>query len=194
MWPWDHVAVAYICYSLFARLRGDRPSAVVAAVVVAAAVAPDVIDKPLAWWLAVLPSGRSLGHSAFTATVVVALAAAVQLRTRIRGLTAAVAIGWGSHLVGDVAYPLVVKGDLRVGFLLWPVVPAVDDPSPDAVGHLSELFAAFVEYLATPAGATYLLLDVTLLLTAVVLWVADGAPGTEFFRPRPDVDADPGER
>lgn len=189
MWPWDHVAAAYLCYSLYARLRGRRPSGVVAAVVVAAALAPDAIDKPLAWWLAVLPSGRSLGHSAFTATAVVAAAAVVQLRTRIRGLTAAVAVGWGSHLLGDVAYPLVVKGDLRVGFLLWPVVPAGDDPTPDAVGHLSELFASFLGYLATPAGATYLLADLALLLGALAVWVADGAPGTGALRPRPDVEA-----
>ncbi|MFC7068796.1 metal-dependent hydrolase [Halobaculum lipolyticum] len=189
MWPWDHVAVAYLCYSLYARLRGRRPSGVVAVAVVAAALAPDAIDKPLAWWLAVLPSGRSLGHSAFTATAAVAAAAVVQLRTRIRGLAAAVAIGWGSHLLGDVAYPLVVKGDLRVGFLLWPVVPAGDDPTPDALGHLSELFASFLGYLATPAGATYLLADLALLLGALALWVADGAPGIGVFRPRPDVEA-----
>ena len=165
MWPWDHVAVAYVCYSLYARLRGRRPSTVAAFAVFAAALAPDAIDKPLAWYFSVLPSGRSLGHSAFTAAGVVA-------------------IGWVSHLLGDVAYPLVVKGELRVGFLLWPLVPAEAGSSPGAVGHVSELFAAFIAYLATPAGATYLLVDVTLLLAALVLWVADGSPGAELLRPR----------
>lgn len=138
---------------------------------------PDLIDKPLAWYFSVLPSGRSLGHSLFTAAAATASAAAVQAVTRARGLTAAVAIGWVSHLLGDVAYPLVVKGDLRVGFLLWPIVPAGDSSSPGAIGHVSELFAAFLEYLATPAGATYLLLDVALLSAALVLWIADGTPG-----------------
>ncbi|MFC7098974.1 metal-dependent hydrolase [Halobaculum marinum] len=193
MWPWDHVAVAYICYSLYTRVRGGRPSTVAAIAVVAAATAPDLIDKPLAWWLGVLPSGRSLGHSVFTLVGVTVLTGVLELLARVRGLTVAVALGWGSHLLGDVAYPLVVKGDLRVGFLLWPIVPAGDASTPDAFGHISELFAAFLGYLATPAGATYLLADLALLLTALVLWIADGAPGTEWFLSPAEAEPDASE-
>lgn len=177
MWPWDHVAVAYIAYSAYARARGRRPSATTAVVVVIAAIAPDMIDKPLSWWLAVLPSSRSLGHSAFTAAGVVAVTGAVQRRVGPVGLTPAVAIGYASHLLGDVAYPLVVKDSLRVEFLLWPLVPAVADSTPDPFTHVSELFAAFLGYLSTPAGTAYLVLDLVLLLGAAALWFSDGAPG-----------------
>lgn len=182
MWPWDHVAVAYLAYSAYARAHGRRPSATTAVVVVVAAVVPDMIDKPLSWWFAVLPSGRSLGHSAFTAAAVVAVTGAVQRRGGPVGLVPAVAIGYVSHLLGDVAYPLVVKGSLRVEFLLWPLVPAVADSTPDPFTHVSELFAAFLGYLSTAAGATYLVLDLMLLIGAAALWFRDGAPGAVSIR------------
>ncbi|UIP01540.1 metal-dependent hydrolase (plasmid) [Halobaculum sp. CBA1158] len=184
VWPWDHVAVAYLCWSLYVRVRGRGPqSTAVAVAVVAAALAPDLIDKPLAWVLGVLPSGRSLGHSLFTALAAAGLAAGVGRLRGISGLGTAVAIGWVSHLLGDVAYPLVVSGDLAVGFMLWPLVPAASSSPPtDAIGHVSELFAAFLGYVATPAGAAYLLADAALIAAAIGLWVADGAPGTELPR------------
>lgn len=182
MWPWDHVALAYVCYSLYVRFKGERPSAITAMVVVTAALAPDIIDKPLAWWVDVLPSGRSLGHSAFTALAASIVAVAVERRVDVRGVASAVAIGLFSHLAGDVAYPLFVKGDLRVGFLLWPVVPAGDSSTANPFEHISELFAALIEFAATTQGTLYLVADALLLLTALALWVADGAPGTGFLR------------
>ncbi|QZP39707.1 metal-dependent hydrolase [Halobaculum magnesiiphilum] len=182
MWPWDHVAVAYLAYAVYARARGRRPSDAAALAVVAAAVAPDMIDKPLSWWLAVFPSGRSLGHSAFTAVGVVAITGAVQRRVGAVGFTPAVAIGYVSHLLGDMAYPLLVKDTLSVEFLLWPLVPAVNDPTPAPFTYVAELFAAYLGYLTTPAGATYLVLDLVFLLGTATLWIRDGAPGARWIR------------
>jgi len=183
MWPWEHVAVAYLCFSGLARLRGrGPPSATLAVAVVAAALAPDVVDKPLAWVLAVLPGGRSLGHSLFTALGVVAVAAGIERRLDVRGLGAAVATGYLTHLAADVGYPLVVKGELRAGFLLWPLVPAAPSSPVDAVDHVGELFAAFLTFLATPTGTAYLLAELALLAAALAVWLADGAPGTRSLR------------
>lgn len=176
------MAIAYLAYSGYAHVRGRQPSATTALVVVVAAVMPDVIDKPLSWWLAVFPSGRSLGHSAFTAVGVVAITGVVQRRVGPVGLTPAVAIGYVSHLLGDVAYPLLVKDTLSVEFLLWPLVPAVNDPTPPPFTYVSELFAAYLGYLSTPAGATYLVLDLVLLLGTATLWIRDGAPGARWIR------------
>lgn len=186
MWPWDHVAVAYLAYAAYTRVRGRRPSDAAALAVFATALAPDMIDKPLSWWLAVLPSGRSLGHSLFTCAAVVAAAGVLQRRTRIAGLTPAVTVGYLSHLLGDVAYPLVTDGKLRVGFLLWPLVPATPGEVSSAFGHLGELFAAFLAYLATPAGVAYLLADLLLLVAALAVWISDGAPGTRWIRSSDD--------
>lgn len=182
MWPWDHVAVAYLMYAVYGRARGRQPSSTAAVVVVVAAVAPDLIDKPLAWWLSVLPSGRSLGHSLFTGVASVAGAAVVQRRTGIVGLTPGVAIGYLSHLAGDVAYPLVTDGELRVEFLFWPLVPAAPGEVDGAAAHLGELVVAFIAYLSTPAGVAYLLAEMALLVAALIVWIRDGAPGTRRLR------------
>ena len=182
MWPWDHVALAYLSYALYARATGRRPSDATALAVVIAAVAPDMIDKPLSWWVGVLPSGRSLGHSAFTAVVVVAAAGVVQRRVGPAGLTPAVAFGYVSHLLGDVAYPLIVKRELRTGFLSWPLVASDSEAVESAFGHLGDLAAAFAAYLSTPAGIAYLLADLTLLSAALAVWLADGAPGVHMLR------------
>lgn len=182
MWPWDHVAFAYVLYAGYAHARGQRTGTVLAVAVVTAALTPDLIDKPLAWGLHVLPSGRSLGHSAFTAAAVTALTGVVGRRIDERGLAGAVGIGYGSHLIGDIVYPLIVNGDLPIGFLLWPLIPADPAGSPEAVGHVWELVGDFLAYLSTPTGAAYLFADALLLVAALRLWIADGMPGIDLLR------------
>jgi len=91
-------------------------------------------------------------------------------------------VGYLSHLVGDVIYPLALGGGPGFRAILWPLVPA---RSPGAVGTLTrflELFEAFLAYLATPAGAMYVAGEALLLGTALVVWVVDGAPGPGLLR------------
>ena len=183
MWPWEHVALGYLCYSVYRRVRGrGPPSGPLAVAVVGAALAPDLVDKPLAWVVAVLPGGRSLGHSIFTAVSVIALAIGIGRRLELRGFGAAVATGYLTHLFADVLYPFVVKDDLRTGFLLWPLTSSGPSSTVDVVGHVGELAAAFLEFLATPTGRLYLLAELALLSAAFALWLADGAPGTPSLR------------
>ena len=74
MWPWGHVALGYLFYSLYVHWRHDRPPSAPAAIAVGVGtLLPDVIDKPLAWWAAVLPNGRSLAHSAVVMGLVLGL-------------------------------------------------------------------------------------------------------------------------
>ncbi|GAB7095411.1 hypothetical protein JCM30237_25640 [Halolamina litorea] len=175
MWPWDHVAAGYLLLSALHRLGWRRPPSRRAAVVVAgAAVLPDLIDKPLSWWLAVLPSGRSLGHSLLVALPLVAVVAAVGLSTERRSVALAFGAGYLSHLAGDVAYPLLVKGELRVGFLLWPLVPADSSGAGGGLPYLTDLVDDFIGFLSTPAGALYAAADLTLLGLALLAWVVDG--------------------
>lgn len=78
MWPWEHLAVGYIGYSLSVRLAGrgvPRPRPVVALAV--GTQFPDLVDKPLSWTLGVLPSGHSLAHSLFAALPLATLAVTV---------------------------------------------------------------------------------------------------------------------
>lgn len=178
MWPWEHVAVAYLAVSIASRaLWGQPPSRAPAVVAVVAGLGPDLVDKPLAWWLAVLPSGRSLAHSLVIGAPVIAVVLLVGWQLRRRRVAVAFGVGYLTHLAGDVAYPLVVKGELRVGFLFWPLVPAPGGGVDGALPHVSELFAAFLGFLATPQGALYLLADGLLLALALAVWLSDGLPG-----------------
>lgn len=186
MWPWEHVAFAYVLYSLCSRAVWRRSPNTRAAIVLAvASVLPDLVDKPLAWWLSVLPAGRSLGHSALVAVPLVAAVLAVGWLLDERPVAVAFAAGYLSHLSGDVIYPLVVKGELRVGFLLWPVVPAAGDGTDRALPHLWGLVDAFVAFLATPRGALYLVGEGALVAAALWLWAADEYPGLDLFRRDP---------
>ncbi|UPW00392.1 metal-dependent hydrolase [Halorussus gelatinilyticus] len=187
MWPWEHLAVGYLGYSLAVRLAGrgaPRPWPVVALAV--GTQFPDLVDKPLAWTFGVLPSGHSLAHSLFAALPLAALAATVgvALDRRRDGdapgasrVGAAFAFGYLSHLPSDAFYPLLVGGEANYDFLLWPVVPV---SSPETgVGFaemLRTLFSRYVERLARGEVSPYLAVELGLLSAVVALWVADGLP------------------
>ena len=180
MWPWEHVAFGYLAYSVASRILSRQPPGRLEALAVTvAAVLPDLIDKPLAWGLGVLPGGRSLAHSLLISSPL--LVATVVLGTyfgRAR-LGAAVVVGYLSHLAGDVIYPLVTDGELRLGFLVWPLVSPESSSGPP-VGLLSrflELVGEFAVFLATPRGLWYLAIELAVLFVISLLWLADGAPG-----------------
>ena len=174
MWPWDHAAVAYLLLSAASRgLWGAPPTRRVGIVAVVAGLLPDLIDKPLSWGLGLLPAGRSLGHSLLIAAPTLALLLALGVALDRRRGTVAFAVGYLSHLAGDVAYPLLVDGELRVGFLLWPLVAVDSSGSGGGVPYLTELLVEFVAVLASPGGVFYLLADAALLGLAVAVWRAD---------------------
>lgn len=119
MWPWGHLAFAYVLYSGVVHLRYRRGPAWPGIVLVAlGSQTPDLIDKPLAWTLNVLPSGRSLGHSFLVGTVVVFVAVALLRRYRLKGWP--FALGYYSHLLGDSIRPLLDGRIHDLAFLLWP--------------------------------------------------------------------------
>jgi len=180
MWPWEHLAVGYLCYAAYARRRWRvAPAADATFALALATQLPDLIDKPLAWGLGVLPSGRSLAHSLLVAAPLTALAVALAARFGRRRVGVAFALAYASHLAGDVAYPLLTDGALRAGFLLWPLVPAPADPSGGValLAHVRALLGDFRAFLDTPLGVAYLLFEVGLLGWALARWVGDGAPG-----------------
>lgn len=177
MWPWEHLALGYLLYSGYARLRGRRPLPADVYALLLATQAPDLVDKPLAWTFGILPNGVSLAHSVFVALPVAALAVLVARHYDRAPVGVAFGLGYLSHLLGDVLYPLAVSGSVSPGYLLWPLVQR---GSVDPDGSLSILFALlshFGDFLATPRGAVYLTLEVVFLGVALAVWWADGLPG-----------------
>ncbi|WP_435181747.1 zinc dependent phospholipase C family protein [Halorussus sp. AFM4] len=168
MWPWGHLAVGYLAYTILVHLRERRAPDGVSAVALAFGTQfPDLVDKPLAWTFGVIPNGRSLTHSLITAVLVVA---AVEWLLRRRGygrVATAFAVGYLSHLFGDTLYPLVT-GDLSgLAFLAWPVAPPVEYETEQS-------FAAHLAQLSLDALLT---LEAGLGALVFVVWLADGAPG-----------------
>ena len=48
MWPWEHLTIGYLAYSLLSRLAWRRPPTVGTAITVAFGTQfPDLVDKPL---------------------------------------------------------------------------------------------------------------------------------------------------
>ncbi|WP_246999258.1 metal-dependent hydrolase [Halosolutus gelatinilyticus] len=168
MFPLGHLAIGYLCYSLSTRVRSRTPPADgPALVVLVASLSPDLIDKPLAWYLGLLPSGRSLGHSAL---VIVLFSIGLYLLTRPSGhgeYAIAVAIGGLSHSLLDIA-PLLWDPTASEPFLLWPLA-AVPIPAVLAASH-------------PPLGGLYFLSEVGFASLALVAWRRDGYPGLALVR------------
>lgn len=175
MWPWGHLAIGYLCYvaSIELRGRGEQTVLTLSAVGIGTQF-PDLVDKPLAWTFAVLPSGRSLGHSLITATIVITLVAVVARKRRQLEPALAFSVGYVSHVTADlgpeVAWGLML-GDWSqlewTSYLLWPVLPV--PPYPDDKSFLTH-FAAF-EF------EPYVVFQTLLFGVAVGVWVWTGTPG-----------------
>ena len=150
MFPWTHAAFGYALFLIVAGglvalgVRG-RISRTELLAVLAGTQLPDLVDKPLAWYFAVIPSGRSLAHSLVVAVpVCLAVLVVAWYRTHPEvGL--AFAVGYASHLFGDVYVALYYWRVEELTFLLWPVLPPY--PYDDFTGFGN--FAAGVE-VTTP--------------------------------------------
>ena len=183
MWPWGHLGVAYLLYSLYARVRWRRPPRPepVLAVVVGSQFA-DLVDKPLAWGLGILPGGRTLAHSLLVAAAVIGVCYAVALAYDRVETATAFAIAHLAHLAGDLPPRSLLGYPYGTEFLFWPLL------SHPAYGYTERAFdpPAIVELVVTPFAdpVTAFLLDGALFVLALGLWSVDGRPGLEIRRAR----------
>jgi hypothetical protein len=178
MWPWEHAAIGYVCYSAATRLvagRAPRGDPVLALAV--GTQFPDLVDKPLSWGLGVFPTGYAIGHSILVA-VPAGILLAVLARDRGLGqIAVAFVLGYWTHILGDVLAPLRRGDPLGVDRVLWPVVAR--EPYPDDLGF-SRGFVYVLEYvrdLGTADLSTLLVSHVGLAALTLALWLVDGAPG-----------------
>ncbi len=178
MWPWEHLAFGYVLWSVYVHLRRRRDVRPAEALAVAVGTQlPDLIDKPLAWSFDVLPSGISLAHSLTLALPASVAALVVGRRLDRRSAGAAFVVAYASHLLGDALYPFVWGHGFSLAFLFWPLVPTGSPTTEGLLSNFLYYLNSFLASLATPTGALYVGLEVTLLGTALALWVSDGAPG-----------------
>ncbi|MEY7851525.1 metal-dependent hydrolase [Natrarchaeobius sp. A-rgal3] len=174
MWPWGHLAVAYLLYTAYTHYQYDRPPLALPAIALAiGSQLPDLIDKPLAWTFDVLPGGRTLGHSLLFAAVLIPAVYALAVRFDARDVGVAFVVGHLSHLLADVP-PSVLTGDLAgTEFLLWPLVEQPPEEPVDGV------LDAILNYYAM---GPYELFQFGLFFVAAFVWYRDGAPGVGYVR------------
>lgn len=124
MFPWTHAAFGYLCLATVVVLLRRRVSRAELLAVVVGTQFADVVDKPLSWGVAVLPSGRSLAHSLLFAVPLCAIVFVVAWRRGHPEGGSAFGLGYASHLLGDTYTAIYYWQVQNFSFLFYPVLPA----------------------------------------------------------------------
>jgi hypothetical protein len=171
MLPWGHAAVGYLCYTLYTRLRYRRPPLGPAVVALAVGTQfPDLVDKPMAWTVGILASGRSFGHSLLTLAVVAGvLYWTYRRRTKLVSAVAFL-IGWLSHSFAD-GYPFLLGEPTCLNYLVWPFAACPYD----------ETGRSIIEYLLATELTATVQFEIGLVVVAGLTWLYDGAPGLQYL-------------
>ncbi|PSP75646.1 hydrolase [Halobacteriales archaeon QS_1_68_20] len=166
MLPPVHLAVAYLLYAALACWRtGDPPGGRATLAAIVGGALPDLIDQPLFYALG-LSSTRTLGHSLLVAVPVSVLALVLARRGWVStGVAVAFAMGYLAHPAADALWPLVYGAGEELGFLLWPLLHSPDYPSQRPL----------LSVAGTTVTTTWA--EIPLLVTVLVVWWRDGAPG-----------------
>lgn len=167
MLPPGHAIVGYLSFSLVRRAwHGDVPSDSSIPWLLLGTQLPDLIDKPLAWSLGILPSSRSLAHSLLFAIPLVLLVDHWLRRRNRPAVSEGFAVGYLSHLFAD-AIPALRDGPEWMTFLVWPVLAPPRYASQPPLWPLSVYFNS-AEFAVGIAVA--------------VLWIVDGLPGLGYVQ------------
>lgn len=178
MWPWGHLAVGYVAFSLFVRVQLESlPSDRAAIVLAVATQLPDLVDKPLAWQLGLLSNGVGVAHSLLVGVPLALVAGFVLWNRGRRQPGAALAIGYVGHVAGDLLFGALFGEPPLLPAFLWPLYGAPPSTTPGFGLKVWELLLNSRALLGSATGRTYFALVALLVVATVALWVVDGAPG-----------------
>ena len=137
MYPAGHFLLAAVPLTVHTVVRWRHlPSGPMVLLLLVATQLPDVIDKPLAWTFAILPSGRMLAHSLVVSLPVLFIVVLLATRRGYGRYAVVFSAGYLSHIAGDF-YPVVRLGTDYYFFpnLFWPLLPANPDRTPSFAAH-----------------------------------------------------------
>lgn len=181
MMPWGHLAVGYLLYTAYTHLlRRRSPDGWPTLALAVGTQLPDLIDKPLAYWLEVI-EGRALGHSVLFLVPVCAIVL-VGTHRRDRGaLGIAFALGALSHLLGDTIVDLLSSSSYGVSYLLWPALPSPQYGVTSFAHHLDQLhrFAGYVLEQPSEVLLHSFFVEIILVLVVLFVWALDRFPGLD---------------
>lgn len=153
MSPLAHVLVALVPVVLYTTLRDWRlPSRWVVSAACLGGMVPDLVDKPLAHVLLLLPNGRVGVHSLPIALPLVAAILMYGWRTRRVRPAAAFGLGVVLHPLGDW-HTQLVSGAVPA-HLLWPFVSVPIQHTPSWSAYVP----AWTAFAAVVLGATALVM------------------------------------
>ncbi|MEY7850994.1 metal-dependent hydrolase [Natrarchaeobius sp. A-rgal3] len=177
MWPWEHLAVAYLLYSLMAHsVLGRSPTAAETIAVAVGSQLPDLIDKPLAWTFGITETGYAVGHSIFVAPIVCLAVFAVSVRYDRDPVAAAFSFAYLSHLVTDVLNPIRMGRDPELRVVLWPVASPPAGDHGGFLDHFALYLVRHVNHILSGGLSAEVVFQLGIGLAVVGLWLADGAP------------------
>ncbi|WP_254763813.1 metal-dependent hydrolase [Natrinema marinum] len=184
MWPWEHLAFAYVLYSLTTNVILRRsPTARETVAVAVGSQLPDLIDKPLAWTFGITETGYSIGHSIILAPVIYLAVYAVAARWGYRSLAGALSLAHLSHSAGDILNRILRGDPVDIRILLWPIASPPAGTRDGFVDHVLRYFLRYVYLLLVEGLTVQILVQLLLGIGMVVLWVFDGAPiATDLWR------------
>jgi hypothetical protein len=173
MWPWGHLAVGYLLYTLLSHVYSNRsPTGIATLAVAIGTQLPDLIDKPLAWSFDILAAGRSFAHSLLITTVVIVFVFIIAARRDRTTIALAFGTGYLSHLAADAVYPLIRGEYGELAYLGWPITQL--SPRGGELGFVGQ----FVTIRVTP----FFTLQLALIAIAFIIWLFDDAPGLDGIR------------
>lgn len=169
MLPWAHAALGYLLYSAYSRwTTGHPPIGLTVFALGFGTQFPDLIDKPLAWSVGLLPYGRSLSHSLFALIGLLIVLNVLFRYPDQRALITAFGVGHLSHLIGDGIGPALSGDYAALGYVLWPLTTVPNGES-----------RSFIEFFLTLEVTPMVLGGVLLTAVSGVLWVYEGLPGVK---------------
>lgn len=177
MWPWEHLAFAYVLYSLLTNvIFRASPSTGETIVVIVGSQVPDLIDKPLAWTFGITETGYSIGHSIFVAPIVCLAVYAVASRRGHSALAGAFSLAYLSHPFADLLSQFLREPVVDLRTILWPIASPPPGSRGGFLDHFVRYFVRYVNQLLAGGLTLQVALQSLLGLAVVVLWLSDGAP------------------
>lgn len=137
MHPVSHCLIALVPVVTYVVLRDQRPpSRSVLFATVVGSQFPDLVDKPLAYQLSVIPNGRMFAHSLLVVTTVslVVLRLATHEHIDHRRAVRAFVFAYLTHVAGDFSGELLTPHRPFPSNLLWPFVPVASVSTPTWAG------------------------------------------------------------
>lgn len=186
MWPWEHVLFAYIVYSVYRHARWGRgPSGLATVALAIGSLAPDLIDKPLAWEFGLVGSEYAIGHSVFFAVGLCSALFALAASRGRPGPASGFACGYLMHLVGDVVPISIRRGELYVDHLFWPVMRTGGAERHGSFLEASQHhFSRYAGEIASLDPSPHVALQLGIVGLGLLLWALDGFPGIPRTVPR----------